>query len=510
VFKRSGADGILGYAESRNKRRNWYMESALSYERDFGPHSVTGLLLYNQSKTFYPSQFTEIPVGYVGMAARTTYNYKLKYMLDLNLGYNGSENFAEDRRFGFFPAVSVAWTPTEENFLKDRINFLGYLKFRYSYGIVGNDRLGGNRFLYLPDSYVAQAPGYNFGDTNPLILTGSREGTLGNPFVTWETATKQNFGVDFTVLNSKLSVSVDRFYEHRDNILTTRNTVPVVLSMSLPALNIGEVENQGYEGEIRWRDRAGNVSYYITANMSFARNKVLYMDEIPQNEPYLHRTGLPINQRFGYVFDGFWTQEDIDRLDQFADAGYIPRPGDARYKDLNNDGILDSDDRMPIGFPDFPEYIASVNSGFSFKGFDFSMLWTGVTNTSRVVTNTLRVPFETVGNRALSTWLYENSWTPETAETALAPRITFTGRVNNTRDSDLWVRDASYIRLKNIELGYTIRPQLLSRFGISRLRIYGNGYNLLTFDHLEFMDPEGVGRDYPVVKILNFGINATF
>ena len=275
-------------------------------------------------------------------------------------------------------------------------------------------------------------------------------------------------------------------------------------------MNIGEVENKGYEIELKWRDRTDiGLNYYLTGNMSFSRNKIIYMDEIPQNEPYLYRTGGRVNQPFGYVFAGFWTPEEVANYTEYADHSWVPRPGDTRYVDLNNDMVINSDDQRAIGYPDYPEYIASLSMGADFKGFDISMLWNGVTNVSRQMSDTWRQAFSNLGDRSLLKWLAYNSWTPETAETALAPRISFTGLINNTRTSDLWIRDASYIRLKNLELGYTLPTAFTKRFGVSNLRVYANGYNLLTFDRLKFMDPEGQ-RDYPLIKIFNLGVNVTF
>jgi TonB-linked SusC/RagA family outer membrane protein len=509
VFKKSGSDGLLGYSEGSSKGRNWYMETALSYEHSFGNHNVTGLLLYNQNKSFYPSSFVDIPSGYVGIAARATYNYRSKYMLDMNLGYNGSENFAPENRFGFFPAGSVGWTISEESFMKDKISWLDFLKLRASVGTVGNDKSGSSRFLYLPDSYDADDGRYSFGVDYPTDVIEATEGSLGNPIVTWEKAVKQNYGLDMRIFSSRLSISFDVFHETRNNILTQRQTVPSILAISLPAMNIGEVENKGYEGEIRWRDNIGNFNYYIGGNMSFSRNKVIFKDEVPKNEPYLWETGQRVNQPFGYKFAGFWTEEEVANYTEYADQYYVPKPGDVRYQDLNNDGVINADDQCPIGFPDYPEYIASMTAGFDIKGFDFSVLFTGVSNVSRIFTDTWRIPFADLGDRALLKWLAENSWTPETAATAQAPRITFTGRLNNTKTSDLWIKDASYIRLKNIEIGYSIANDAIKRFGISNIRVYANGYNLFTFDRIKFMDPEG-RRDYPLIKILNGGLNVTF
>jgi len=513
VFRRSGSDGLLGYSESGSKSRNWYFETAFAYDRSFGKHNITGLLLYNGSKSYYPGTNSDIATGYVGLAARGTYNYRSRYLFDFNLGYNGSENFAPDKRFGLFPAFSVGWVPTEENFLKGKIAFLDYMKIRISYGIVGNDNQGGNRFLYLPDSYNASDGSYSFGTITTSNRTAASEGKVGNPDVTWERSRKQNYGIDLKFLSGKLGVTGDYFYEYRNNILTTRNTVAVMLAYELPAINLGKVQNQGFELELKWRTRVGSqFNYYLTANTSFARNKIIFMDEIPKTEDYLIQTGQRVNQRFVYQFDGFWTQDDIDHLSDFPDAAYIPKPGDARYKDLNGDNVINAFDQKATGYPDYPEYNFSLAGGFEWKGLDFSMLWNGVTNASRQLSDTWRVAFADVGDRALLLWLAENSWTPETASTAFLPRMSFTGRINNSRTSDLWLRDASYIRLKNLEVGYSINTTFLKRLGISRVRCYTNAYNVLTFSYFKFIDPEArtSSPDYPLVRIVNLGINVTF
>ena len=512
VFRKSGSDGLLGYDESSAKARSWYMETAISYARDFGSHHLTGLLLYNESKRYYPGTYPDIPTGYVGLAARGTYNYKLKYMVDFNIGYNGSENFAPGKRFGLFPAIAAGWVVTEESFLKDKISFLDYMKLRFSYGVVGNDKQGSNRFLYMADSYSANSGGYSFGTTTTSLQILASESRLGNPDVTWEKARKQNYGVDLKIFKGKLGVTADYFFEFRNNILTTRNTVPSILSITLPVSNIGEVQNKGFEVELKWRDKIGQVNYYLSTNLSFARNKILFMDEIPKNEEYLVQTGRRVNELFGYVFDGFFSVEDTAHLEDFADQMYTPKPGDVRYKDLNDDGVINTDDRKVIGFPDYPEYNFSLSGGFDFKGFDFSMMWNGVTNVSRMVNDTWQTAFGETADRGLLLWLYENSWTPETAETAKAPRISFSGRINNTMSSSLWLRDASYIRLKNLEIGYSFSAAALKRIGISRMRVSASGYDLMTFDKIKYFDPEGrTSRpDYPLVKIFNLGLNVNF
>ncbi len=516
VYKKNGEDGIMGFSESFGKARDWYFESAFSYDRDFGIHHVTGLLLYNESKSFYPAVNPDIPLGYVGLAGRITYDYKSKYLFDLNMGYNGSENFAPGKRFGLFPAISMGWVLTAENFMK-KIPVIEYLKLRGSYGIVGNDRMGGRRFLYLPDSYLASSGGYSFGTDVPQNQVAAAEGNIGNPMVTWEKSRKQDFGLDLKMMKGKFGVVADYFFEHRDNILTTRQTVPGIVALNLPVVNIGVVDNHGYELELKWRDKIGGFGYLISPNLSFARNKIIFMDEVSPAEPYLLRTGNRVNQPFGYVFDGFWSEKDVTHLSDFPNPNYSPKPGDLRYKDLNGDGVINVDDQRPIGYPDYPEYVFGLTVELNYKNFDLHMLWSGATNVSRALEGSFNRPFGPNMNFGLMKYMADGRWTPETAATATYPRLTFLGVENNVKVSDFWVRDASYIRLKNVELGYNFNvahTRFIKRLGITGLRVYANGYNLLTFDKLKIIDPESKPSagdpQYPLMGIYNLGVNVTF
>jgi TonB-linked SusC/RagA family outer membrane protein len=518
IFRKTGTKGLLDYSESSLKSRNWYLETALAYSRRFGSHSVTGLLLYNASKRMYPGgTYNDIPRGYVGMAARATYDYRSKYLLDLNLGYNGSENFAPDKRFGFFPAASAGWVLTEEKFLKNKVNFLNFLKLRVSYGVVGNDQQGNNRFLYMPDSYILSyssitSPGMSFGTTSSLLLPMAKEGKIGNAGVTWEKAKKQNYGIDIRIFNG-LSISADYFYELRNNILTTQNTLPGIFAMTLPAVNIGRVQNQGYEVEVRWRSKPGRQFVYnIGGNISFATNKILFMDEVPPREPYLARTGQSVEARFGFVFDGFWTEEELTRLADYPDPRFSVKPGDVRFKDLNNDNVIDDYDQKVIGFPNYPEYNFSMSGGIEYKGFDLSMLWNGVSNCSRELSGGWRYNFGVTYDRGLLQWMADNAWTPETAATAIWPRLSLASANYNGKTCSLYLRDATYLRLKNLELGYSFNIPALKRLGISRMRVSASGYDLLTFSKLKIIDPEqsGSSMDYPLIKIYNLGLNVTF
>jgi TonB-linked SusC/RagA family outer membrane protein len=512
VYRKAGSDGNLGYNENFGKGRNWYMEAGFNYNRSFGSHNVGGLVLYNQNKVYYPDQFREIPTGLVGLVGRVTYDYKTKYLLDVNMGYNGSENFIRERRFGFFPAFSAGWIISEEAFF-DVVPIMDYLKLRASYGLVGNDKIGGDRFLYLPDSYNASSGGYNFGTDNPTNQTAASEGQIGNPFVTWETAEKQNIGVDMKFFNGKLGLNFDYFHENREDILTYRGTVPGYVAYELPAVNIGEVENKGFEVEAKWNHKVnGALRYWTNFNVSHAKNTIIFMDEVPQNEEYLYRTGHAVSQPFGYVFDRFFSESDVGN-ESVPDHQYDLQPGDMVYQDLNDDGVINQDDQRAIGHPQYPEYTFGANLGFQWNNLDFSMSWAGATMTSRMLAETYRVAFGATQDRSLLQYMADGRWTPETADQATYPRMTLIGQNNNTKVSDFWLRDASYLRLKNMEVGYNFSGAFLSRFGISNLRAFLNGYNLITFDSLDITDPESRTGDrsaYPLTKVYNLGFKLNF
>lgn len=529
VLEKSGDNRPLGYEEGSWFSRDWYAEASLNYSRKFGLHDFTGLLLYNQSKRYYPSSYNEIPSGYVGLVARATYNYASRYLLDVNLGYNGSENFAPGRRYGLFPSASVGWVASEEAFMKKQ-EVITYLKFRYSYGLVGNDRMGSSRFLYLPGAWsivngfndawnYGATQGYNFGINSRLFYKKALELTAGNPDVSWETAAKQNIGVDLKTLDNRLGLNFDLFFEDRKDILINNSSMlPAYTSMKATSVNLGHVKNKGYEIVLNWSDKVKDFQYSISPSMTFTRNEIVEMAEVKKNHDWLYRTGHPVNQPFGKVFYGFYAGKETEEQ-YMKDFGvdYFPKqmagelkPGDCVYVDLDGDGMIGPDDDKAIGYCDNPEYTFSLNTSFSFKGFDFTMLWTGATNVSRMLGNPFRNQFGIKNNSALSKWVYENSWWPENAGTATLPRVTFVNLSNNTQDSEIWLVDASYIRLRNVELGYTFRiPKLKA---LQSARIYLNGLNVLTFSKFQGNDPENKGGTYnndiryPLTKVFNVGL----
>lgn len=534
VYRITPGSGKLDYKEETARARNWYFEASARYNRKFGNHNVGALLLYNQHKKYYPTQYVYLPTAYVGLVGRVTYDYKSRYMAEFNIGYNGSENFAPDKRFGTFPAFSLGYIMSEEDFMKNQKVF-DFLKFRASVGLVGNDNMNNNRYLYLPDGYDVDKEGYyngsddwkgpkwgyNFGLNNSTLIKGTVENRLGNPDVTWETSLKQNYGVDMNFLGNRLKTKVDFFFERRKDILIARGTVPGMTALTsslLPVVNMGEVKNRGYEVEVGWSDRLNqNFDYYVNANISYAKNKIVFQDEVEPNEPYMWHTGQQVGAVFGYVAEGFYSEDDFvdDKLkDGFPVPQAVVHPGDVKYKDLNSDGIIDTDDQQMIGYSTTPNYIFGLNLGLNYKGFFFSMNWTGAAERSLVLSEDFRKPFNSE-SRGLMQYQVDNHWTPETAATATMPRLSFNSSPHNSMTSTLWVQDGSYLKLKNLTVGYNFMGYPgLKKIGISQLGVQFTAYNLLTFDHFGIMDPESnpnqYNDTYPVVKIFNLGVNLTF
>lgn len=513
VYIQDGEAGLISYAESFGKSRDWYAEASFDWKRDFGLHHLSALALYNQSKTYYPdSDYPSIPRGYVGLVGRVTYDYDNKYLIEGNVGYNGSENFAPGNRYGFFPAVSGGWVLTQEEFLKDN-PVVNFLKIRASYGIVGNDRYHPygtgfmDRFLYLPNSYFIGS-GYQFG-TGTSWSPGAYEKSFGNSGLSWEKSAKQNYGIDFSLFNQKLSGSIDYFYEKRTDILAKASTDPIIHAMSLPVLNLGIVSNKGVELNLKWNHKINSFRYWTNLNVSYAKNKIVYQDEVPSEYTYTLKTGHPVGQPFGLKVRGFY----YEGMEDVADHSYVLKEGDVVYEDLNHDGKIDDNDKTAIGYPSYPLLNAGLTLGFEYKGFDFSMLWVGATKTSRVLEETFRKPLGETYDRSLMSHQFTDRWTPETAATAKLPRATIDGVKNNYRDSELWVKDASYLRLKNIEIGYNFRLPFMPKIGMEKMRVFMTGYNLLTFDKLKISDPESMSSgvpQYPVMRVINFGLNVSF
>lgn len=523
-YRKSGSDSQLSYSRNSNgegKSRDWYMEAALNYSRKFGDHNVTGLVLYNQSKRYYPGgTYDDIPSAYVGFVGRATYDYKTRYMAEFNVGYNGSENFAPGKRYGLFPAGSIGWIVSEESFFKPLKKVINYFKVRASVGMVGNDNNGNNRFLYLPDAYILNDDGYFFGTNAGNKKPGAYEASKSNADVTWEKSVKQNYGIDFSILNEKLNISLDYFKENRRDILSSPDYMPGILGMVLPIMNVGKTENKGYEFQLKWNDKIGDdFRYWANFNLSFARNKIVYKNEIEKNEDWLYETGRTIGSRLIYKFWGYYDETAEARYQEefgrpIADHGLSLQPGDAVFADLNSDGVIDGDDASrDLGYVDTPEYTAGLNLGFSWKGWDFTAQFTGAWNVDRMLSE-FRQPLGDTQNKGLLLYQYENTWRSSAdTYTAKFPRISKLAQANNYRASDLYLCDASYLRLKSVELGYNFNMPFMKKIKMNQCRLYVSAYNLFTLTDFMWGDPESRQSDrpnYPLTRVINLGLKVGF
>lgn len=496
-------------SQTLNDYQRIYMEASFNYNRDFGPHNVTALALYNQTQYFGKAA---APSGYLGFVGRLTYGYKRKYLAEINLGYNGSNQFAEGHRYALFPALSAGWVLSEEKFWKNNIPFIDFFKIRGSYGEVGNDKLGGQSYLYqhVYNGGNANFGNYNFG-TTPQGLNGYTEGRLGNELVTWERAAKSNVGFDMRLLKGALTLSADYFRENRRDILLTNQSLPDVLGIGLPPENIGKVRNQGGEVEIGYTNRYRKFNYYVKGNVSYARNKVIFKGESAQLYDWMAQTGQSLGQHFGLVCLGmFKSQEEIDASPkQFGNV----QIGDLKYKDLNNDNVIDGYDECPIGYSNVPRIQYGLSAGFDWKGFDFSMLWQGAAQFSAYFAYGAVWEFMDGGNVQEMHLNRFNPEDPSTWDTATYPRLHNGNFPNNHRKSDFWLKKGDYLRLKNLELGYTLPKNALKKVGITRLRVFLSGTNLLTFDYVKNFDPETEqerGYNYPQMSQYTLGFNFQF
>lgn len=504
------------------------IQATLNYNRSFGKHTFSGLLLSRESIRIYNN---DIPYATQGTSFRTTYNYDEKYLFEVNAAYNGSENFAKGHKYGFFPAAAVGWVVSNEDFMKKN-GLVNYLKLRGSFGIVGNDQLPGARFGYM-QFYTVNTNTYNLGmDLASGVPANVYEGALANPLLTWEKSKKANVGIDLKTFNNRLNLSADFFYENRSDILLIpgqnySKNISAVVGMSAPQINMGKVDNKGVDLELSWNDRIGkNVSYYVKTNLSLARNKIKFWNEVdhiaPDGKPVAtaYRTGKRIGEQFLYQFDHF--VKDQAEADKLNTAVYQPWgkliPGDVVYKDQNGDGkITDQEDRIPMGNPRNPGLQFGLPMGISYKGFDASFLFQGAAQTSIELTDAASWDFPTYGQDIIGRVkpLHLDRWTPATAATATYPVLHYGPYPNNKNtQNSLFLADAAYVRLKTVEIGYSIPKNVLKRIGFTKTRFYLQGLNLFTWDKLDKydVDPEtNTGGDwYPIQRVVSLGLEVTF
>ena len=512
---------------------NWnklYLEAGADWNQSFKKHNVSALFLAKASKYTMPGDSYHVPSGIMGFVGRVTYNYDDRYMAEINLGYNGTEQFREGQRFGLFPAYSIGWVPTLEKwFPSNRV--VTFLKIRASYGEVGNDRLGSQRrFYYLPSTYNLWQDGYWLGPVVGSIpgayYDGATEGNVGNPDITWERARKYDIGLETKFIDDRLSFDFDYFYEKRDNILTTLGIIPAIYGVeqgSVPPANVGITENKGYELVLNWEDHAGDFFYSIGGDLSYFKNKVIYKAEAKTPWPWMAETGFSIGQRFGLVSDGLYdTQEELATRPYNNYVSNRVTLGDIKYKDLDGDGIINQNDMCPIGYPNYAQYHFNIRAQFAWKGFDFKILFTGSANGSFYMNNVMTNPFAKYVGNAWK-WQYDGRWTAEryaAGEKITFPRMTYAydASSNNYIMSDYWMISTNHIKLKNIELGYTfnVKKGILNTMHIQSLRVYFNANNVYTFKNALTpfgIDPEttdGSPYIYPLTRIFNFGLTLKF
>ncbi|MCC2599910.1 SusC/RagA family TonB-linked outer membrane protein [Sphingobacterium sp. FBM7-1] len=507
VPSNAGVNTPLSIGGSRTFTSLSNFQAFLNYNRTFNDHSLAGMLLFQQQKTIIN---TDLPYNLRGLSSRFTYTYKNRYTAEFNAGYNGSEQFAKGNRYGFFPAISAAWIVSDEEFFD--VSFMNLLKLRSSYGLVGNDRIGGGRFLYL-DNVQLGGGGYSgslgLGQVVNTIL-------FKNDKLKWEVARKTNLGIEVGLFNS-VNLVVDLYKEKRDNILRYRGTIPILNGLPtevLAPVNIGVIENKGYEIELNYNKRFNNdLSVLSKINVNYARNRQVFADEAMRPEDYAYRyrqTGYRIGQQFGWLVDGYFESEEDVALAPIQSVGGRPsKPGDFRYKDLNGDGVVDERDMAPILYSPVPEYTFGAAFNVMYKRFDLSVLLQGVTNVSSY--------YMFRGTNSVANYVdrHLESWTEERHAAGLPiryPRLTTQANPNETMN-DFFINDASYIRLKNMELGYNLSEGIADKLRIKGARFYVNGLNLITWDRLptKNFDPELVGDlSYPNVRIYNLGVNVRF
>ena len=494
--------------------RTLTLQAMVNYDRTFGKHRVYGLALVNQgTDTRYSSNSTYnfIPNNYRGFTGRLGYNFKEKYLFEINTAYNGSDRFAKANRYGLFPAASIGWNISKEKFIKDNIGVISNLKLRASYGLVGNDKIGSNfSYYYLPT--WSNSGSINFGTTSNAF-TGIREGTLGNDQVTWEKEKKFDAGIDFGLFNGKLNGTVDYFKNQRYDILTTRGTVSAVFGQTLPPVNLGIVDNEGYEIELNYNGKIGKeFNYRLKGTYSVAKNKIIFQDEPSYAYAYQAFTGNSIGMQRVYRWIGYY--KDSADIANSAVPSQKPYPGDLKYADLNKDGKIDGYDMEVTGYSNVPNTTYGFQIGFSYKGFSISTFFQGAMNFNvRAVAEAIR-PFS-----SNLTEIHKYAWTPALGDNAKFPRISLLAGASDAiaYPSTFYFIPGDYLRLKTAEIGYTLPKSWVSRWKLESVRVYANGYNLITWtklDKLYDFDPEITTNTdrtiYPPQRTINFGISVGF
>ena len=507
AVKRSEEE-LLSLAKGADSRYNINLQGTINYNRTFSEKHDVGAMILAQ-RDYWETTAGDFPFNVIGVAGRFTYGYDNRYLAEVNMGYNGSEQFSPTKRFGFFPAFSVGWIVSNESFMP-KTDWLNNLKLRASYGEVGNDQMGGTRFLYQTKNYLGAGPLGSLATipgSNSTAGQGIIQGLIGNPYVTWELAKKQNYGVDLSLFND-LNVAFDYYIEDRSQILIQRQSVPSFQGVPLgniPRVNMGIVNNKGFEVELSYKKTLTD-KLHLTFNGNYGENKnmVKFMDEPIRDESYIHRyrqTGFPLGQSFGYKIDYsngngmFNSQQELD--DYLATTSYgfgVPRVGYFKYTDLNEDGVVDDKDQVPLHASSIPGITYGFGLTVSYAGFDASVFFQGVGRYASPWGGTQGVYENTY--RGTYFGYHKTAWTAErfaNGEEITYPALSTQSNTNHV-NNDFFIMNRSYLRLRNIELAYTLPARLLQPIGVNAFRVYVSGHNLFLWDKLPMnhLDPENV------------------
>lgn len=505
VWNKRGEDTPISSSGAyQSINRNYDHQLGIKYDRDLELHhiDVSVMIQRQQLKEHLYSSIGQI---YQGGKGRLSYRYNNKYLLDFASSYEGSNYFPKSNRYGLFTALSAGWLISEEDLFKDNKN-INLLKIRGSVGETGNSIGTAWATYYGYISNFSVGSGAYFGST-PIETTGMYQSRVANNRLTWEKAQQANLGIDFSFFESRLSGKMDLFVEkNRDILIANATSVMYGAEIWVPE---GRMSNKGFEVDLGWNDKINEFNYFVKLNYSFARNSIDYKNEEFRQYTWRYETGRPYGTRFGYVFDRFFTEEDdFSQLPNQSLLGNV-QPGDLKFKDLNNDNIIDENDIADIGKQKFPEIFYGLNLGFATKGIDFNVLLQGVANSSTYNSGYTYWAFH--GRTGNVTAAALNRWTPGSGQNAEYPRLSLTN-TNNTQTSSFWVSNSSFLRLKNLELGYTLPSSYTRILSVSSIRFYVVGTNLYSWDSVKYKDPEGVddALSYPNVRSVGCGINISF
>jgi len=512
----------LGYGElpgEREQNSSFYFEGSVNHVRDFGKHNISNLLVFQARQTLNANAGSlqlSLPSRNLGLSGRSTYSYDSRYFAEFNFGYNGSERFDKNNRFGFFPSAGAAWLISNEKFWEDIKPVVNNLKLRYSYGLIGNDQIGSayDRFFYLSEVNMNDGGrGATFGQEYNRRYNGISINRYANPYISWEKSYKQNFALELGLWN-ELSIIAEYFTEKRDNILMTRASIPNTMGLTAtPRANVGEASGKGVDLSLEYQ-KSWNKDFWTSAraNFTYATSRFDVYEEPEYNEPWRSRVGLSLNQATGFIAERLFVddEEAASSPPQYIGTSEYGG-GDIKYLDVNRDGRITEADRVPLGHPTVPEIIYGFGLSTGFKGFDLSVFFQGSGRQSFWINAASTAPFI---NEAQILKAYADSyWSEENQNVyALWPRLSPTLNSNNITTSTWFMRNGSFLRLKQMEFGYTVPKKITEKIKMSNLRFYVSGTNLLLFSKFKMWDVEmaGNGLGYPNQRVLNFGLNFTF